>query len=235
MRNGITVLEEQRLAARREILKPYDEMEAVYKTCVMDVWKPAEAKLSGRITEIESGLVAAKRAQVERYFNELCAAHGIDFLRLEDSGAKINLTVTVKAAKEHCKAFVDRVLEDVSMLSMHTDCAAEMLVEYKRNGFNAQRAVVEVQRRIDAASAERARQEQLAARREQEAARIEQIEAAAQEYAAPPVLEPEATAEALPPETDPVMTIAFRVTAPKSKLIGLREYMKQEGITYVNA
>jgi len=234
LRKGIKALEDQRLAIRREILAPYEEMEAVYRSCVTDVWKPAEAQLSKRITDIESGLISQKRTEVERYFTELCAAHGLDFLRFEDTGVKVLLSVTTKGMKEQCKAFVERVLEDIAMITTHALRAAEILVEYKRNGFNAQRAVIDVNRRMDEADAERARQEQLAARKEAETAAEERVDEAAEAFA-PPVQIAPPEEEAPAPEADPVLTIAFRVTAPKSKLIGLREYMKQEGITYGNA
>jgi hypothetical protein len=237
MRKAIKALEDQRLAIRREILAPYDEMEAVYRACVTDVWKPAEAQLSGRIADIEDGLIAQKRAEVEPYFTELCAAHGLDFLTLEDTGAKINLTNKVKALKEECKRFVDRVLEDLNMIATHSGRAAEILVEYKRNGFNAQRAVIDVNRRMDAIEHERARQEQLAAQREQEVAAMARVEEAAEAFA-PPVEEPVSVEEAPAPqpEDDPIIpriTFALLIER-KSRVIRMREFLQQEEYNYVS-
>ena len=215
-------------------LSVFDSKEAVYRACVTDVWKPAETQLSGRIAEIDSGLIEKKRAQVVLYFNELCAAHGLDFLSFEATGVKVLLSVTVKAMKEQCDVFVNRMLEELAMISTHGERAAPILVEYKRNGYNAQRAVIDVNRRIDAIEQERARQAMLAAQQEERATTIAKVDEAAEAFA-PPVQEPVSAEEPSAPEADPVFTITFRVTAPKSKLIGLREYMKQEGITYGNA
>jgi hypothetical protein len=237
MRKGIKALEEQRLAVRRVVLAPYEEMEAVYRACVTDVWKPAEAQLSGRIVEIENGLIGEKRAEVETYFTELCAAHGLDFLRLEDSGVKVNLSATVKAGKAQCKAFVDRVMEDLDTISLH-EYRAEILVEYRCNGFNQQRATIDVCHRVDAANAERARQEQLAAQREAEAAAMERIDEAAEAFA-PPVQEVMAVDMAPANEDQTPIHISFafdcspeQLAKIKPELIALREKLKKVGINY---
>lgn len=215
----------------QQVMAPYAQLEAVYKDCVADPLSKADGELRDRINAVEEEIKSRKEQEVNTYFFELCAAHGIDFLCLRDTGVKVLLSGSVKSYKAQAKEFVERVMEDLEAISTHTDCAAEILVEYKHNGYNSQRAIITVRRRIDDAAAERARQEQLTGQREAEVAAEAALLAAAEEYPdpeplAPPAPEPE-------PEEEKLYELSFKVhRVSRTKAVALKNFLIEGGYDY---
>lgn len=60
LNNEFKVLEEQRKAVKRAVLDPYNRFEAVYKECVSNKYKSAEADLKKKIDEVENVLKEEK-------------------------------------------------------------------------------------------------------------------------------------------------------------------------------
>jgi hypothetical protein len=220
---------------KRQLLEPYTMLEQVYKECVAGPLSDADTKLRDKINTVESTLKAAKQVQVQSYFDELCAANSIDFLTLRDTGVNVTLSVTVKALREQVQRFVVGVAEDIDMISTQ-EHGAEILVEYKHNGYNASAAIATVTRRVQAIADERQRQIDLAAQREQQAAHAQRVEEVAAQFAPPEAIDVpiEVSKESMPQE-EPEIEMTIKVRATREKLIAWREYMKQEGITYVTA
>lgn len=79
------------------------------------------------------------------YFHELCTAEKIDFLKFDNVGLEINLSTTEKAYKEKVNEYVQRVVDDLSLIDTQ-EHKAEILVEYKTT-LNASRAIKAVQDR----------------------------------------------------------------------------------------
>ena len=138
--------ENQRKFIKNEVSNPYVEFNAVYEAEISKKYKAAVETLKDKIAIVEDKIKANKKANIQRYFNELCAVEKIDFLKFENVGLEINLSTSEKAYKEKCDQYVSRVQDDKILIET-MDFATEMMVEYKGNGFNASLAVKTVRDR----------------------------------------------------------------------------------------
>lgn len=128
-------LEQRRKAVKAEIMAPYDRFEAIYKQCVSDPFKQADAALKQKITDTEDGIKARCEEKLRNYFQELCAAYGIDWLTWERVGVKVDVTSarqeTPKKLLDKIRVFVFGVANNIKWIS-NLDYADEIMVEYKR-------------------------------------------------------------------------------------------------------
>jgi len=245
MRKGIKVLEDQRLDVRRRILAPYEAMEAVYRECVTDIWKPAEAALSQRIVQFEDGLKERKRIEVQEYFGELCVARGIDFINLDETGVNVTLSASLKSLKSLVFGYIEMVSEALETIKLQED-NAEILVEFKRSR-NLAQAISVVARRHEAIAEEQRRAAGAAQAEAQRSAIIAKVEEAAAEdksMLAPPTALPWAEEDARSPAEEPVLRYTLRLTgpggescditvsAPKSHMVTYRKILKWKEIPY---
>ena len=233
-------MEEQRKRVKEAIMEPYNRFEEVYKQCIADPYKKADAELKRRVDEVETGLKAEKVKAVQSYLYELCKANNLPWLRFEQINLKIGLSTSVNGTKTALTSTVLKIAEEVQELSRHDD-AAELLVEYKKS-LNVALALSTV----------RARHEQIELQKQQEAERrvaLEQQQAAeekvqqaieeAQQDAAPPVEEVSAPEEEQPAavqepeETHPaVYEVKFAVRGTIEQLKKLKQFIMQEGMSY---
>lgn len=219
LRRQFDELEEQRKKVKAAVLDPYDRFEQVYRECVSDAFKSADAALKEKIDDVEAEIKGRCEAGLREYFAELCAARHLDFLRWEQAGVKVDMASakqkTPKKLREQLARFVDRVSCDVARIAEMED-AEEIMAEYKQtlDAIGAMGTVQERHRRIE---------EERAAKEAREAARAREVEAVRRvETVAPPVQ----------PEEDPVVRCTFTVRATKPQLRKLKEFMLQEGIEY---
>lgn len=137
-----------------------DEIKAVKKEHVDAIYLEADTLLKDKIATFEITIKTEKKNAVIAYFNELCTAEKIDFLKFEQLGIEINLSTTEKAYKEQVNTFVLRVTDDLTLINS-LDFAAEMLTEYKTNGLNASGAISKVKTRKEAEKLEAERIKQV--------------------------------------------------------------------------
>lgn len=216
--------EDKRKQVKTAIMSPYEQFEAVYKDCITDVFKKADAELKDKISTVENGLKEQKRTEVKAYFEEYAESANIDFVTFERAGINITLSASLKNLKEQAKAFIDRVCEDLSLIETQ-EHKTEILVEYKQT-LNVSVAITNTVNRYKAIEEEKAREEERKAREQavtEAAAKVEEI--------VPPPVEP-IIAPPVVEETDPVLTLAFKVTAPKSKLKELKAFLINGGYQY---
>lgn len=232
-------LEGQRKAVKKAIMGPYEEFERIYAQYISRKFKMADADLKQKITDTEDGLRAAKEADLRAWMEEYIAASGADFLRPDDAGIRVNLSSSLTSLKKAAKEFVDRVAGDCAMIGS-LENGAEVMAEYRRNGFNSSAAILTVKERHEAI------------RREQEAAERRAMERAEAEAAAAHTAEaipraPEAVsgpAEEVPPQEqeqppeakkkspDDMLTLRFTVTDTRARLIVLRDWLDRNGYKY---
>lgn len=220
-------LEDQRKAVKSAVLGPYNQFEVIYKECVSDAFKRADAALKQKVNDVEGEMKRRCEDGLRDYFAELCTVHNIDFVPYERAGVVISLadakakTQPPKKLREQLSEFVARIAADVDVIST-MDGAEEILVEFKQS-LDASRSVALVQARhraIEEAKAARAAREESKAREEEAVKRVEAF--------APPV--------AKEPDPEPVSERTYRCTftvrATKSQLKRLKEFMTMEGIKY---
>lgn len=215
-------LESQRKAVKSAVLEPYERFESVYRECVSNAFRDADAKLKAKIDSVESEMKQRCEDELREYFSELCAAQHVEWLGYERAGVRVDMASarqkTPKKLREQLVQFVSRVSSDVERIS-EMEGAEEILVEYKRtlNAVDAIGVVHERHRRIES---ERAAQEARAVQRERESEAIARVEAVA-----PPVILEEK-------EPERFYKCAFTVRATMEKLKKLKKFLIEEGIEY---
>lgn len=217
LRREFDELETQRKKVKSAIFAPYDRFEAVYKECVADAFKAADAALKGKIDETEGEIKKRCEDGLREYFDELRAAHGLDWLTFERSGVKVDMASakqkTPKKLWEQLKEFVESVDMDCEAIA-NSRYADEVMSEYK-SCLRYSEAVAIVQAHHQRIEQERATLEARAAQKAAEAEAVRKVETFA-----PPV------------EVQPTVTVTFTVADTHERLIALREWMKANGYQY---
>lgn len=217
-------LEDQRKAIKQGVMGPYNAFEAVFKECVSDAYKTADAQLKGKIDAVEQEIKQRCEDGLRGYFEELCAAYHLHWLQFERTGITVDMASakqkTPKKLREQLSTFVNQVSDAVTTISAMED-ADEVMVEFKRTLDLAQ-ALGTVQDRRRRIEQERLDQETYAASAAQDREAVRRVKAVA-----PPV----AVSEMETPARK-VLTATFTAHGTREQLIKLREFMKQEGIKY---
>ena len=212
-------LEAKRKEVKSAVMEPYDRFEAVYKECISEPFKAADAALKGKIDEVETELKRRCEDGLREYFDELCAAHGIDWLKYEQAGIKVDMTSakqkTPKKLREQLVQFVVGVSRDIETID-GLENAGEILTEYKLS-LNAVQAIGVVQDRHQRIKVEEEAKTARKSARDAQAEAIRKVEALA-----PPTVESK-------PET---VTVTFTVTDTRERLIALRSWLQTNGYEY---
>lgn len=225
LRRDFAELERRRKAVQAAVLKPYDEFMAVYRECVTDVFTPCDQELKRKIDSVEEELKARKAERVKAYFLEYCQSVGIDFLRFEDVGLNITKTVSEKRLKESAKACVDRVAQDCAVIGQQ-EHAAEIMAEYRVNGFDCVGAMNTVASRLRRERECRMRQEEQAEQEQQEQERqAKMLQEELVSFAPPQVCETPIDEVQETVENDPYKTLAFTVRGRLSDLRKLKQFL----------
>lgn len=211
--------EEKRKEVKRAIMLPYERFDEKYKDCITDLYKTADTTLKTQINSVEDALKAEKARELLDYFNEyICASEistGIplfEFVTLEKANINVTKSASLKSLKEQARAFIDRVCEDLNLISTqeHKD---EILYEYKQS-LNVSNAITTVANRYRAIEQAKAKEEERKAKAEAEQKAVEKVEAVA-EVLAPPTVEDEK-----------ILTLHFTVKGTLAQLKALKDYLK---------
>lgn len=128
--------ETQRKAIKAAIMEKYDSFESVYRECIADPYKRADADLKAKIDATESEIKSRCEEMLLGYFRELCAVNEIDFLSFGQTGVKVDMASarakTPKKLMEQIKLKVDGVAQDMKTIGTMGENAPEIMVEYKR-------------------------------------------------------------------------------------------------------
>lgn len=224
IRKDFDELEAQRKALKSAIMAKYDEFEReVYKPLISIRVEEGDAELKRKINDVEAQLRQEKIDDLKGYFRELAGSEHLDWLEYERGGFNVTLSKSRTALHKEADEFVGRVANDTTAINAMPD-AEEILVEYKRT-LRLGEAVETVSRRHKAIEQERREREHLAEMRRREEEAAERTREAAREVSEPPV----AVKEEEPKNDDPVRTLAFKVTAPISKLKELKQFLDYGG------
>lgn len=226
LNNEFKAWEEKRKEVKTAVMTPYERFEAVYKDCVSDTYKKADADLKAKIDGVERELKLKKTAEVKEYFDEYIESKNIDFVTFEQANINITLSATMKSLKEQVKAFIDKLGDDLALIDTQ-EHKAEIMVEYKKT-LNVSAAITSVNARFKAIEDEKRRIEEAEERRAAEEQHIAEITSA--------LPEPEPEPEIVPPvEEQPeekLYTLRFTVTGTKTKLRELKAFLDNGGYKY---
>ena len=215
--------ETQRKAIKAAIMEKYDSFESVYRECIADPYKRADADLKAKIDATESEIKSRCEEILLGYFRELCAVNEIDFLSFGQTGVKVDMASarakTPKKLMEQIKLKVDGVAQDMKTIGTMGENAPEIMVEYKNN-LDLSLAISVVNERH-----RRAEEEREAVKRHtvSPAAR-----AAGDTVAAAPQVVPKRVEQAAVER----LTVSFRVTDTRERLRLLKQFLVSNGYQY---
>ena len=215
--------ETQRKAIKAAIMEKYDSFESVYRECIADPYKRADADLKAKIDATESEIKSRCEEMLLGYFRELCAVNEIDFLSFGQTGVKVDMASarakTPKKLMEQIKLKVDGVAQDMKTIGTMGENAPEIMVEYKNN-LDLSLAISVVNERH-----RRAEEEREAVKRHtvSPAAR-----AAGDTVAAAPQVAPKRVEQAAVER----LTVSFRVTDTRERLRLLKQFLVSNGYQY---
>ena len=215
--------ETQRKAIKAAIMEKYDSFESVYRECIADPYKRADADLKAKIDATESEIKSRCEEMLLGYFRELCAVNEIDFLSFGQTGVKVDMASarakTPKNLMEQIKLKVDGVAQDMKTIGTMGENAPEIMVEYKNN-LDLSLAISVVNERH-----RRAEEEREAVKRHtvSPAAR-----AAGDTVAAAPQVVPKRVEQAAVER----LTVSFRVTDTRERLRLLKQFLVSNGYQY---
>lgn len=215
-------MEERRAEVKTAIMEPYEQFNAVYKEFVSDKYKAADTTLKSRISDIEDALKAEKTAEVRAYFEEYATSVHLDpyFINWEFTKINVTLSASEKSLKDKAKDYVDTRIKHLESIEKR-EHAAEILVEY-RQSLSVMDAIEAVEKRHRLLAEQEKRRAELKSFRTAEAETVKRVEVAAP--LAPPIVKPMGD--------DPIRTVAFKVTAPLSKLRELKKFLVDGGYEF---
>lgn len=213
--------EEKRKEVKKAIMSPYDQFEAVYKDCITDVFKKADTDLKCKIASVENEEKAKKETEVKRYFTEYATSVlSSDFSDIEQlykfADINITLSASVKSLKEKAKAFVDKVHDDILLISTQEHCS-EIMYEYGKT-FNVSSAIRTVTERYKAIEETKAREVERQAKEEAEQTAVKKVV----DVLTPPTVEIK----------EQIITTTFTVKGTKAQLKALKEFLNKGGYEY---
>lgn len=130
--NTCKILEDKRKEIKNKINEPYDVFNKKYESTAKNKLENASQLLTNKINDIENAQKEEKKNQVRSYFDEYILSKNIDFLKFDDIGLNITLSISDKKLQEQAKDFVDRVASDLELIDIQEN-KEEILVEYKEN------------------------------------------------------------------------------------------------------
>ena len=217
-----TELEEKRKAVKTAVLAPYNQFEAIYKECVSDAFKKADADLKKKINDVEGEMKRRCEDALRDYFAELCEVNHIDFIPWERVGITISMadakakTQPPKKLKDQLKDFIDGIVQDMELIAS-MDCPEEIMAEFVQS-LDAARSIAIVQarhKRIEEEKAAKAAREEAKAREAEVVKKVESF--------APPVAAPAAPK---------VGRVTFTVTDTIDRLKILKKFLVDNGYKY---
>jgi LmbE family N-acetylglucosaminyl deacetylase len=136
-------LESQRIAMKNQYMAEYEDFLKTYKMLITDIYDDAEIQLKTKIEQVEDKIKEELESEVRAHFDEYLANFPkIDFITFEKAGLKILKTSNVEKLKNECEDFINRVSDDLEMISTQPN-EAEILVEYIPT-LNASQAITSI-------------------------------------------------------------------------------------------
>lgn len=223
LNKDFATLDGRRKEVKKAILSPYDQFEAVFNEFVGDKLKQADKVLKSRIDEIENAVKAEKETELKAFFTEYAISKGLidNFVTFEKWNPVLSISVTLKAMKQECREWLDRIADDIELIKTQ-EHLEEILVEYRRS-LNSSNAITTVANRHKEIEAQKAADAEREARRAAEREALAKVEQAVSEYIAPPM-------QIQPQEKQ--FTLAFKVTGTKAQLIELKNFIIEKGLKY---
>lgn len=139
LNNEYKEYEAQRGIIKKAIMDPYNEFEEIYKVEISEKFKSADITLKEKINYVEMSIKSQKKANLEKYFKDVCEIENIDWLTFDKLGIEINLSTSEKKYKDQILSFIKKIVENIDLINTEK-YAAETIVEFKRS-LNASQSI----------------------------------------------------------------------------------------------
>ena len=203
---------------KTQVLRPWNEVEAEYKSKIAGKYAEMDGVLKNKINEIEDGLKAEKKTELLEYFEEYKLALGVTFVEFLDLDIKVGLSQSLTALKKEVKEKLEEVASTVATINKMPE-SAELLAEYKTNGFDLNEALRVVNEREIARQKAKELQEQMKAEAEAEEKRVAEMQEIVHEHV------PEAVEVKVEPKEEKVLCVGFKVYGTLEQLKALKAYL----------
>lgn len=214
-------LESQRKLVKERVLAPYEAFEEIYKKYVSEKFKDADKNLKYKIDSVETAQKEAKEKEVKEYYSEYAISENVEWLNdsryYQLANINITLSASMKSLKESAKGFIDKVIDDIKLISTQ-EHKEEILVEYQKD-LNVSKAITEVTERYK-------RLEEMEKKKIQEAEinRLEEInQKEIKEVITTPIEEI---------KEEKVFELNFKVYGTKEQLLQLQSFLDNGGYKY---
>lgn len=209
-------------AVKEQVLRPWNDIEAEYKSKISGKYSEMDQVLKEKIYEIEDGLKAKKKTEIEEYFNELKVALDIGFVKFSDTNVKVGLSNSLTSLKKEVKEWCENIADTTATINAMPD-GAEIFAEWQRNGFYLAQAIDTVNRRHEAIEQAKALQEKKQAEAEAEAERVAEMEKVAE-------VEKVEVVEA--PKEEKTYCAEFRVVGTMDQFKALKSFLVDNEIRF---
>lgn len=229
----IKALDSERLATKKQFMKPLDEFESQIKT-VISKFTAISVELDSKVKEVEEARKQEKYNQIESVFNGMIAqsVYKIPFNAIYDA-KWLNKTCTdwLKQIEDKL-SLIDNDVFTISRLVMEdeVDQATSMYMELLSNGKKASvKEVVSLVERF-----RKPKKEVVVEPEPVKTTVIEETEDYVEEVVeeTETVAEEEVVVEVVEEVINEQMVVAFKVAGTKQQLIDLTNYMKQNNIRF---
>lgn len=222
-----TKWENKRKQVKTAIMSPYEQFEFIYKDCITEVFKNADAELKIKIETVENEIKDKKISEVREYFNEYAKSKFIEIVDYEDANINVTLSASLKSLKEKAKAFIDKIVDDLILIDTqeHND---EILFLYKnKNGFcylNSSKAITYISEKYKTMAEQKAKEEERKAKEQAKAEAVTKVENVVEALTPPEIAKPK--------DEEKIYTLKFTVKGTKSQLKVLKEFLNNGGFEY---
>lgn len=226
IRKQFDELEEQRKAVKKAVMEPYEEAEKTYKAFVSTPFNTTDGFLKAWIDGYQDNIKIQCENRLKEYFAELCQSFNIDFLRYEDCGVRVDMTLArqkePRKAMDQIYQFVDRVHTDMETITLYDPVqAAEVFTAYRNHRFNLGEALAFVEKQKQA---NQQAQQKISAMKQTAAIEAEAVKKV--DAIAPPVVMEAA------PEKESVICCTFKAIGTRSQIRKMKEFAIKEGIRF---
>lgn len=220
------LMETRRKEIKNQVMAKYNEFNDKYEEEVKNKLINAENILTEKYTAIETQQKLDKENELREFAQGHFEYHNIqDIVKFEDIGLNITLTASIKSLKEQVLDFCKKITADLELIELE-EFKDEIWIEYIQS-LNFANAKIIVSNRHKQLEEMQKKQEELQKKKEEEQQIIEKNEEIIEEITMPQEIEV-TTLE----DKEEVYTITFKVTARKSKLKELKEFLQNGGYDY---
>ena len=228
-----TAFEDERKRIKKAYMDPYNKFESQVKEVVALIERPI-GLIDSQIKEVEENKKLQKKKDIEELFRGIGFQSFVTLDKIFDN-KWLNATVSMTSIETQMKERIFQIGSDIHAINQLPEFSFEAMETYKETldlgrAISEGQKLADIQKRKIAQEEERKRLQQEAEERKRREAEREKAEKEKMTVSVAEILRTEILEKAVIQEQ--VYTIDFRVTATKTQLDLLKNFLKESNITY---